>query len=142
MLNINGKPCKLYSDNTVSGSWTALTTRRELTNVDVAVSITGLLWASGSYTTDLVTPSGSATKEHAPAFKEPAQAISGSYRTPVAGSYVQFKDNDGDVFYGVYAASEGDSHMSFFDTPISVRLPVSYFDSDGENMIRILGTYQ
>ncbi len=157
-----GKPAKLFTDATVSGSWTPLTEKTN-TNNEPGIRITALRWASGSYTTDKI--SGSRQDPFGeskilldyPAFREPGTSGpsgllgSGYYKRPPSGSFLQLKDANGDIVYTTYSDGtpspvDGGAIIESrgIGSELVFQLPLYYWCSNsGESdMIRVWGEYK
>lgn len=151
----SGKRLSLFTDATASGSWTPLT-NRETTDDVMGVEITGVLAASGSYTTDkLASGSFGARREDYPAFREPGTAApsgllgAGFYLSPPSGTFIQLRDANDDVFYTAYyngtpSPVEGGATIDYLSSSITLQLPISYWcNQPGEScMIRVFGEYK
>ncbi|KKM07993.1 hypothetical protein LCGC14_1728380 [marine sediment metagenome] len=155
----SGKPAKLFTDASVSGSWTALT-EKDNTDSQPGIEITAVLFASGSWTTDkLASGSYGGIREDYPAYREAGQNVglngSGYYVSSVSGSYLQLRDADNDVIYERHSTGtspiEGGAVVDLLQTPIVAQLPIQYWCANGTGadpgggggcIIRIWGNYK
>ena len=150
----HGRQVKLFTDGTVSGSWTPLK-ETSFTDNSTGVMINAVLWASGSFTTDkLESGSFGGRREDYPAFREPGQAIptghlgSGYYVSPPSGSFLQLKDANDDIVYTTYSDGtptpvDGGAQIESrgIGAEITFALPLYYWCSNsGESdIIRVWG---
>jgi hypothetical protein len=138
-----GKPAKLYTNISVSGSWTSLTEIDNCGSVP-GIEITAILWASGSYTTNkLGSGSYGGKRANYPALMPAKFKTAAHYVSPRSGSYMQLIDKEGDLIYSTKIPQGTSSVLiNFMTTSLVAQLPIKYFDSDGENKIVLFGKYR
>jgi hypothetical protein len=68
----------------------------------------------------------------------PVKVTAVYWDAPSAGAYLMLKDATDQIFFTSYHAS---GSLNYLTSPLTVKAPVQYFDSEGDNTISLYGQF-